>query len=174
MAYYVVCYPQLAAPDRRWIDEIRRNHDPQAALIAPHITLVFGLTDIGEAVLTRHITSCAVAQAKIEIRFAAIECHRGFREEASYAYLLPDRGHAEVAALHDALHTGPLLRRGGAMPAFLPHVTLGRSEDRGAVRALINAHRVPQGGISARLNALTLIALDGGAVRPIAESAFGG
>ena len=174
MPYYVVCYPQLAAPDRRWIDEIRRNHDPQAALIAPHITLVFGLMDIGEAVLARHIASCAEAQTKIEVRFSALECHRGVNEEAFYAFLLPDQGRAEVEALHHALHGGPLLRRGRAMPAFVPHITLGRSGDPDAIRTLIAAQRLPGGGISARLDALTLVALDGGTLRPIAEAAFCG
>ena len=41
MRYAVVAYPKLEEADRLWIETIRARHDPQAALIPAHFTLMF-------------------------------------------------------------------------------------------------------------------------------------
>jgi hypothetical protein len=37
----VVAYPKLEDSDRRWIESVRAQHDPQARLIRAHFTIVF-------------------------------------------------------------------------------------------------------------------------------------
>jgi hypothetical protein len=41
MALAIICELDLAEPDARWIADLRRPHDPQAAFVPAHVTLVF-------------------------------------------------------------------------------------------------------------------------------------
>ena len=92
MTNFIVCYPQLNERNRQWIDRVRRNNDPQAETIAPHVTLVFGFTEVERESLKRHLQARAAAQAPIAVTFSAIECHKGVGEDAHYAYLLAGAG----------------------------------------------------------------------------------
>jgi hypothetical protein len=53
MSYALVHYPEI---NTKRIDLLRRRFDPQADLIAPHITLIFPLPEtVGEPALGAHI-----------------------------------------------------------------------------------------------------------------------
>jgi hypothetical protein len=41
MQHLVVAYPRLSDGDEAWVRAMRERHDPHAALIDPHFTLVF-------------------------------------------------------------------------------------------------------------------------------------
>ena len=174
VTHFVVSYPRLAAPDRRWIDEIRRGKDPQVDAIAPHVTLVFGFTGIDEEPLMRHLRAQAETQDGIDVTFSKIECHQGFREEAHYAFLLPDRGRAELTDLHGRLHGGVLAGRKTGAPPYVPHVTLARATERAAIEDLIASSPVPRRGIAATLSSLVLVARTAGVTRDLATFPFSG
>ena len=56
---YVIGYPELADRDHDWIQGLRRRHDPRADLVAPHFTLVFGITDVPAETLEAHVRAVA-------------------------------------------------------------------------------------------------------------------
>ena len=64
MTYYVVSYPELATVDQHWIEAIRRDRDPQAAVIGPHITFVFGIAGIDGGYTGREEAQPEEEQAK--------------------------------------------------------------------------------------------------------------
>lgn len=172
MTYYVVSYPDLATLHQRWIEAIRRDRDPQAAIIGPHITFVFGIAGIDEGRLIGALRGLVERQPPLDVRFSAIECHRGFGEDTFYAYLVPDEGRSALESLHRSLHDGLSVPQGEGVPAFVPHVTLGRAGDRAGIEELIAAHPLPDGGIPAPLTGLTLVARYKGGVRTLARFAF--
>jgi len=174
MTNFIVCYPQLSARNRQWIDRVRRNNDPQAEAIAPHVTLVFGFAEPERESLEHHLRSRADAQAPIAATFSALECHKGVREEAYYAYLMPERGRVALTALYDQLHRGVLAEERIGAPLYVPHITLARSRSRAAIETLIASLTLPERGIAAVLPALTWVAADDGTIRDLAEFPFAG
>jgi hypothetical protein len=60
----VVSYPRLEEADRDWIESIRDSHDPQATLLAAHLTFVFPV-DVPLADVTVEVTAAARAVAPI-------------------------------------------------------------------------------------------------------------
>ena len=174
MTNFVVCYPQLSARNRQWIDRVRRDNDPQAQTIAPHVTLVFGFTEVERESLEEHLRKRAAAQAPIAATFSALECPKGVREEAYYASLMPARGRIALTALHDQLHRGVLADEKIGAPVYVPHVTLARSRSRAVIETLIASLTLPEPGIAAVLPALTWVAADDGTIRDLAVFPFAG
>ncbi|WP_420346889.1 2'-5' RNA ligase family protein [Pelagibius sp.] len=174
MTNFIVCYPQLNERNRQWIDGVRRNNDPQAEAIAPHVTLVFGFTEVARQSLEEHLRKRAAAQAPIAATFSALECRKGVREEAYYAYLMPERGRVALTALYDQLHRGVLADEKIGAPVYVPHITLARSRSRAAIETLVASLALPERGIAAVLPALTWVAADGGAIRDLAVFPFAG
>ena len=117
---FVLAEPDMSEADRSWIQAIRRRYDPQADLIDPHFTLVFG-TDPSRA-------SALVAETRdVAGRFSPfvfdLQLAQVFSDRASdhYLFLIPDLGARELVVLHRALH-----RRPADDTAFMPHLTIGR------------------------------------------------
>lgn len=118
MFYALVHYPSLASPA---VAALRRKYDPQANLIAPHITLVFPLPEaVGEAELIAHIQQGLAGQGPFPIRLQGLE-----QSWDDYLFLRVQEGRAEIARLHDALYTGLLAPYHRKDIPYTPHVTLG-------------------------------------------------
>jgi 2'-5' RNA ligase len=153
----IFALPDLAPKDTAWIEAVRRRHDPQAALIAAHFTLVFPFDGADEAeVLTHARTVCARA-SPIAFRLVSAMAVRDSLTPRSHVFLTPDVGTHEISALHDALYQGPLapfLR--GDLP-YAPHVTVAAFEGQADAEAL--ARSLGPIDIQGRLTALTLARL---------------
>ena len=179
---FTVAFPEIADAHRRLIDEFRREHDPQAALVPPHFTLAFGCTDVAELDYLRHVES--IARAVAPVRFHC-RCalpgsdHAGTR---AHVYLVPDEGHAAIALLHDRLHTGVLAGRRLPLP-YTPHITIGSCSDFAQARDLCDELNLLGIDVAGTLPALTVGALRAGRFEPLqrfalargaTESAVGG
>jgi len=127
MSYALVHFPTV---DARQIDKLRRKHDPQVDLIAPHITIVFPVPDsLGKSRLVSHVVNVLRGYKQFSISLQGLE-----QSWDNCLFLLLQDGRAEVIRLHDDLYTGilaPFLRRD--IP-YVPHLTLGAFAD-GAHRA---------------------------------------
>lgn len=136
MVYALVHYP---AVDTQQINELRHKYDPQAELIAPHLTLVFPLpASIGEASLVAHVGNVLCGWRQFPIRLQGLE-----QSWDNCLFLLLQEGKAEVIRLHDELYMGllaPYLRKD--LP-YVPHVTLGSFADESELcsQALREAER---------------------------------
>jgi 2'-5' RNA ligase len=154
----------LDIPDaqRRFIDDFRRVHDPQAALVPPHFTLVFGAVDVDEAACLRHVESVARATAPIHFHCRCAMLGADEHAERAFVYLVPDEGHAAIALLHDRLYGGPLAPGLRWQVPYTPHVTIGSCTDFQQAKAWCDGLNEQGVDVAGTLSALTVGALRAG------------
>ena len=131
MAGAVVAFPTFGEADRRLVEEIRREHDPNAARIAAHFTLVFpdSKTKAGDLLGP----AAAVARETSPLAFVLRRVIVHHRAPDTYVFLVPDEGHESLVRLHDRLKAHSPLSAG---EAFLPHITVARLSSRDAAKTL--------------------------------------
>lgn len=155
VALYVICYPRFAEAGRRWIEAIRRRHDPQAGLLAAHVTLVFAAPGVAWEAAAAGMREVAGSTRRFDVGFGALAARRGSVDGAFYAYLLPERGGEALSELHRRLYLGLL----GGDPGFPfePHVTLGRAEEAAAMEALVADLRSERLALEGTIDSLHLV-----------------
>jgi 2'-5' RNA ligase len=121
--FAVAWFPRFEGIDR--IEEFRRQHDPAAALIPAHVSLVFPFSSAHSRLqVETHVRNVLSRWPPIPVTF------RRVRTEANeFVFLGVSRGAASIAALHDRLYTrsfAPHLRKD--IP-YEPHITLARCEE---------------------------------------------
>jgi 2'-5' RNA ligase superfamily len=131
---YVVAFPAWAGDAGVAVEAFRRLHDPHAALLGAHFTLVFGSTLAVQAIAdeVRAVAAIAACVPFVAHRAACMPSGDG----ATLAVLLPDPGQAGIGVLHEALHRGvlaPERRRGVDLD---PHLTIGRAATPALAQAL--------------------------------------
>ena len=119
------------------IDRIRRNYDPLADLVRPHITLVFPFhSDITDAELGSHIENAISGIPPFSLHLAGI-----FKQEdafGNYLFLDVKEGKKQLIQLHDRLYSRALSSFSSEIP-YSPHMTLGNLENRNALHAAYEA-----------------------------------
>jgi 2'-5' RNA ligase len=133
MAFAVVAFPLLADADGRFIEELRHKHDPNAARIGAHITLIFPTTAAGAEALAARAAAVAAKTPPVTFGLRRVMVHH--EPPDAYVYLVPDRGYETLIALHGQLN-GPT---GRPARKFVPHVTVARLQDRQEARSLATA-----------------------------------
>ena len=133
----IVIFPQFE--QTALIEELRRQFDPLAALVPAHLTLVFPFdSDLPASHLAAHLHHVAHRTPPFDIRLQEITVH-----EYAYLFLNVKRGNDHLVELHDRLYTGPLAAYRSREQTYLPHLTVGRLDDRPTFRtALHRAQRV--------------------------------
>ena len=160
----VIAYPKLASSDRARVDSLRAEHDRlHAAVVDPHLTLVFPTALLPSDAMGRHARSCGERCEQITLRLDRVDVVEDDSRNLFRAFLVPSVGYEAVVALHDALYGPPLdteLRRD---IAYEPHVTVGAGS-RDEMMAL--AERLDDEGvvIETRANDLTVASFDGAKV----------
>lgn len=160
---FTIACLDIPDPQRRFIDEFRRAHDPQATLVPPHFTLVFGAVDVDEAAYLRHVESIAQASTPIRFHCRCATLGTDERAERAFVYLVPDEGHAAISLLHDRLYRGPLAAGLRLQQPYTPHVTIGACTDVRQAKAWCDALNERGVDVAGSLPALTVGALRGGA-----------
>jgi 2'-5' RNA ligase len=98
------------------------KYDPQVRLIAPHITLMFPVSDsIGEENLVHHLENVLKDWRSFPIHLQGV--HLSWDD---YVFLLVQAGKNDIIRLHDEMYTGILARELRKDIPFIPHLTLGR------------------------------------------------
>jgi 2'-5' RNA ligase len=162
MALAVVAFPVLADADGRFIEELRRKHDPNAARIGAHVTLVFPTTETTADDLAGRVGALAAKAAPVAFELRRVMVHHAPPD--AYVYLVPDRGYETLIALHRQLNVS------GRKPArkFVPHVTVARLQDRQAARSLATALATRHIAIGGVIRALTVVEVgDTGPIRTL-------
>jgi 2'-5' RNA ligase len=146
----VVAFPALADSDAGRVDALRAAHDPNAARIAAHFTLVFPDAAIGEAALLQRVEAAAQKTAPIAVTLKRVMVHQEGAE--FYLYLVPEQGYDALRSLHERLNPG-------SAAAFTPHVTVGRFADRAQARAIATDLAAKHFAATGRIEALSLVAV---------------
>jgi 2'-5' RNA ligase len=150
----LVLFPQADQFDV--VERMRRRYDPQARLIAAHVTIVFPFDDpISDADLRTHVLEATAGLAPFTIRFS------GIMPADDYIFLNPTTGIDRLLALHNRLYTGQLLRHRSRTHSFQPHVTLGRVADHDGRAEAIDIMRNSIMDFDAEVSAVCVFRLTG-------------
>ena len=87
MAFAVVAFPVLADADGRFIEELRRKHDPNAARLGAHVTLVFPTTETSADVLAARVGALSAKTAPIGFELRRVMVHH--EPPDAYIYWFP-------------------------------------------------------------------------------------
>jgi 2'-5' RNA ligase len=153
--FAVAWFPEFHGVER--IEAYRRRHDPMAALMPAHLSLVFPFpTAHSRLQVETHVQRVVSRWPPVPVSFRAVRLHAN-----EFVFLMASRGAASIAQLHDQLYTrsfAPHLRRD--LP-YEPHITLARNASLAALEA---AYREAQDQFgdewSDAIRAVTLLAVE--------------
>ncbi|MBC8022755.1 MAG: 2'-5' RNA ligase family protein [Burkholderiales bacterium] len=161
--FAVAWFPKFDGMDR--IEAFRAKHDPAAAFIPAHLSLVFPFpTAHSRLQVETHVQRIASKWPPIPVAFRRVRTHAN-----EFLFLMASRGTASVAALHDKLYTRsfqPHLRR--EFP-YEPHITLARYAEFPRLEgALAEAEDAFGGEFSAVMREVTLLSVErDGRIEPL-------
>jgi 2'-5' RNA ligase len=163
MPVYVIAPLSLDGTASERIAGWRRAYDPHAALVPPHVTLVFGLDEGMQERAVGWARTWAAATPPIALRYTRVAVTRDYENSAWYLFLMPREIPAGLAALQGRLTSGPL----AAAPEvpFDAHVTIGRFQERVVADAVAREANAVAPIIDARIVSLDVLRFDGNAVQ---------
>lgn len=168
----VVAYPLLGEADQRWIDSTRAQHDPQAARIGAHFTLVFPIDADPDAVA---VQVGSVVREAVPIPFMvkevrAVPDHSGV---GGHVFLVPDHGYPELVALHDRLYQGLLRDHWRRELPYVPHMTIAASPAFERCAALAEELDLVRRVVPGRVTTVDVVQVRAETVRTVASFGFG-
>jgi len=127
---YVLAYPKLEAKISRSLAAFRQTHEPERAqLVAPHITLVFGVRKSSPEEIAAICDQVASKTSAISTEFSKSEiCYDPF-EKVHKISLLCTKGAKQLTALHRDLYEGPHSDEFDTDIPFRPHMTVGANSN---------------------------------------------
>ncbi|HET7548778.1 MAG TPA: 2'-5' RNA ligase family protein [Usitatibacter sp.] len=153
--FAVAWFPRFAGLEG--IEAFRARHDPMAALIPAHLTLVFPFaTSLTRLQVETHVKRVASRWPPIPVTFRAVRMHAN-----EFVFLTASRGAESIVTLHDRLYSRsflPYLRR--ELP-YEPHITLARNAHFEALQAAYEEARETFGAeLGDVLRAVTLLSVE--------------
>ncbi len=138
------------------IEAFRRRHDPAAALIPAHLSLVFPFpTALTRLQIGTHVRRVASRWPPVPVTF------RRVRTEANeFVFLMAARGAQSIRALHARLYTRSLAHHLRRDLPYEPHITLARHAEYARLEeALAQAEDEFQREHADVIRAITLLAV---------------
>ena len=119
------------------IEAFRARHDPMAALIPAHVSLVFPFgTALKRLQVETHVRRVVSRWPAIPVSF------RAARAEANeFVFLMAARGAEAIVGLHDALYTRSLRPHLRPEFSYAPHITIARHREPDRVEAALEEAR---------------------------------
>jgi 2'-5' RNA ligase len=157
----VVIFPP--ARDLEPIAPLRRRFDPLAALVPPHITLVFPFeSELSTPQVRAHVEQAIGGIGSFPLRLGGIT-----GSEARYLLLNVKRGNDAIIELHDRLYTGPLGDHLSLKHTYVPHLTVGRLPTAQAFEAALAAATAMDVGIETVASAVSVYRVEADSTRPL-------
>jgi 2'-5' RNA ligase len=129
MEYLVVAYPEFAPADLAQIQAIRQVYDPNFAIIAPHVTLVFPMHTQEPERLRAHVQACVQDLAAFVLEFRCALPMPDVLSDVTHVFLVPDAGFGQIVRLHSRLYSGVLADALRLDVPFVPHATIAACGD---------------------------------------------
>ena len=119
------------------IEAFRARHDPMAALIPAHVSLVFPFgTALKRLQVETHVRRVVSRWPAIPVSFRAVRM-----EANEFVFLMASRGAEAIVGLHDALYTRSLRPHLRPEFSYAPHITIARYRDPARVEAALEEAR---------------------------------
>lgn len=169
-----ICIPQFSGPDLEWLQGLRARYDSDYALrVAPHVTVVFPSSALGEEPFLAHIAECARNIEAVTVTFSSVReyCEPGTKLE--FVFLLPETCRDWFLRTHDKLNGGPLATARRVGNPYVPHITLARfasSGEAAPLAARINSEIHP---MTARIEAIDVVHVDKAHIRHLHREPLG-
>jgi 2'-5' RNA ligase len=154
--FAVAWFPAFPGIER--IEAFRARHDPMAALVPAHLTLVFAFpTALTRLQIETHVRRVVSRWPPIPVTF------RNTRTEANeFLFLMAARGAASIKGLHDKLYTRSLAHHLRRDFSYEPHITLARYAEFAKLEAAAGeAQEYFRGELGDMIREVTLLAVGG-------------
>lgn len=139
------------------IRQLRRQFDPLANNIEPHITLVFPF----ESSLSAEHLQTHIRQAVQGIGPFPIQLHGITGSDGEYLFLNVKRGNDQLIELHDRLYSGALAVYLSEEHTFIPHLTVGRLKNKAAFLGALEEARKVSAVFQAVIEEVAVYQVDG-------------
>lgn len=121
----VVHFPKI---DDKEIEIFREKYDPSFKIIAPHITIIFPISEISERQLIEHIESVANSIKSFPIHLNGL-----IKTFDNCLFLQVKEGREIIIDLHKKLYSGILSKYIPTDFPFEPHITLGNFNESNSI-----------------------------------------
>jgi len=129
MKFLVLAYPLLSQTDYELIQDFRREHDSQFIIAGPHFTFVFPLDGMPPNDFLKEIKNRATGTTKIQFDLRCVVVSKDAFSKRYNLFLVPEEGYSKIIRLHDQLYGGILFPHLRHDIDFIPHITIGHSDD---------------------------------------------
>jgi 2'-5' RNA ligase len=153
--YAVAWFPSFVGIEQ--VEAFRERHDPMAALIPAHLTLVFPFaTALTPLQIGTHVRNVVSRWPPISTTFRRAEIRA-----SEFVFLLAGRGAASIVALHDRLYSRSLRHHLRPEFPYEAHITIARNADAAALDAALEQAQVELcRGFADTLREVALLAVD--------------
>ncbi len=163
MPVFVIAPLTLQPADAERVELLRKTYDPNAGVVPPHVTMVFGVDDGLESEAVRWVRIQAGAFSAASLRFTLATVARDYENSAWYLFLMPKQIPAILASCTGGSIPGRCRAR--RMCPSTAHLTLGRFQERVLAEAVARDGNAEGIGIAARIAALEVVLFDGKTAR---------
>lgn len=186
MTYLVLAYPLFTSADLTWIEAIRSAHDPQVTLITPHVTLIFPVAEdagvLDKIIVRVHTLALTTSPIALAFRCALLMpemmpetrsttgAATGTRQPGAHLFLVPDEGLSKLVKLHNRLYRGALASQLCLEIPFIPHLTIGASNDSAALYQVAQELNRTAFALHANIDRLTIVRHAAGVVTTVGEA----
>lgn len=163
-----VCFPDLASADRDWIESVRQDHDPKAAIMQAHLTIVYPQAVMVEGDFDTWIERLAPHFSSIALSLASVQAVYDSLTKQTHIFLMPDEsrgGPDEIIDLHRRAYDGVLRKTLDRRVPYQPHITLGAFRCEKAAHAITDRLSCRTPDIACEINAITAVHIKGDAIR---------
>lgn len=170
MALLAIAYPELKTKDFDWIQSIRARYDLlYYEIIKPHFTLVYPLSKTGQADFANHVRSVAQGTAKIPFVARCATVIYSSLNDLWHIFLVPDEGFSQIVKLHDSLYTDILANELKLQLPFIPHITLGNSENPQVSKSAVDKLNSQDFAIDGLISSVDIISYRSNRVETVAS-----
>lgn len=128
---YVVAFPQFEPATARRIDAFRAQHEPaRARLVAPHLTLMFGVRTTSAQFICALCDQVAQDVPAFDIAFTQSEIVHDPVEGAYKCVLVAGSGYERATALHHRMYAGPHRAELDPRIPYRAHMTVATNDMR--------------------------------------------
>lgn len=141
MSYAVISYPHIPDDDSAyWMATLQSRYDMLTPPpVPPHFTFVFPTDNVDAEPLAAHVKAVTQQHDAIPFRIRGAMMMPDYDVAGRYyVFLVPDEGMADMIRLHAGLYSGPLAGELRVSAPFIPHITVGYTDNRETAMNITN------------------------------------